>query len=135
MQSLERSINYKKRIMMKSVLFAFGVFFLLCTKTLSAQHIDKKTFFEKKEINFLQEQDSVRFSPNPVTISVRIQAPRDKNIMQISFYSVLGNKVLEKDVFSKKEIELNLSKLKKGKYLMKVLLSDNTVQVKSLMKI
>ncbi|MCK0205038.1 T9SS type A sorting domain-containing protein [Ornithobacterium rhinotracheale] len=82
------------------------------------------------------DQDRVKLSPNPAVDTFKIYVEDGEEIKGITVYSILGNVVFNKEVSSKskKSIEINISNLKKGKYLVKVFFADNSSEVKPLIK-
>lgn len=72
--------------------------------------------------------------PNPVKTSIFIKT-KDANlkIKAVTFYSILGTPVAAFNV-NTNSAELNLEKLRPGKYLMRYILSDNTSKIKQIIK-
>lgn len=76
----------------------------------------------------------ILLSPNPATSFTLIKAENNLTIASVAVYSLLGNSVYSKSHLDKKEVRLNIQNFKKGKYLIKVALSDGSVEVKALVK-
>lgn len=72
--------------------------------------------------------------PNPVKdfVIVRAKDPMLK-IKMVTFYSILGTQVAQFTV-NMNAGEINLDRLRPGKYLMKYVLSDNTQKVAQILK-
>lgn len=72
--------------------------------------------------------------PNPVKTSIYIKS-KDSGvkIKNVTFYSVLGTQVASYNLNSNSS-EINLEKLRPGKYLMRYILSDNTSKIKQIIK-
>ena len=85
---------------------------------------------EPSGLPFNDDQDlsKTEFYPNPVENNVTVKLPvQDAGIVE--FYNVLGEKVLQK-VLTGKSTELNLSNLKAGVYLAKVITDKSSVTKK-----
>ncbi|MBV7441064.1 T9SS type A sorting domain-containing protein [Weeksellaceae bacterium TAE3-ERU29] len=82
------------------------------------------------------EGDVISLYPNPAKNSFFIEVNNTKSeVKEINLYSLLGTSVLViRNNFSKDKIEVNISSLKKGKYLVKVSFADGTSEVKALIK-
>lgn len=72
--------------------------------------------------------------PNPVKTSIFIKT-KDSGIKvkTVAFYSILGTQVASYNL-NANSAELNLEKLRPGKYLMRYILSDNTSKIKQIIK-
>ena len=72
--------------------------------------------------------------PNP-TKDVLVIKAKDTSlkVKTVSFYSILGMQVLTYNI-NANAAEINLDRLKPGKYLMKYTLSDNTQKIKQIIK-
>lgn len=72
--------------------------------------------------------------PNPVKTSVVIKT-KDTNlkIKSVAFYSILGTQVASFSI-NNNNAELNLEKLRPGKYLMRYILNDNSSRIKQIIK-
>ena len=84
------------------------------------------------------EGDNIKVYPNPATNTFFVEISNNKksDVKEIALFSLLGTPVLVKqaDSFLKDKIEINISGLKKGKYIVKVTFTDGTSEVKSLIK-
>lgn len=74
------------------------------------------------------DENHVKVYPNPTSNSVNIQS--DKEIKQIELISVEGKRI-KKDFYSS---QINLNKLPKGIYLLKIQFTDDTFEVKKVVK-
>ena len=75
-------------------------------------------------------------SPNPATTYavLKFETP-NASVSQLAIYSLLGNQIFQKNYSGTvDQIPLNLSSYKKGKYLLKVIFTDGTSEVKALIK-
>lgn len=72
--------------------------------------------------------------PNPSRDYIVVKAKDNSlKIKQVTFYSILGMQVADY-VVNMNSGEINIDKLKPGKYLMKYVLSDNTQKVTQIIK-
>ena len=72
--------------------------------------------------------------PNPVKTSIYIKSKdASVKIKSVVFYSILGTQVANFNL-NNSGGELNLEKLRSGKYLMRYILSDNTSKIKQIIK-
>ncbi|MGV4461645.1 T9SS type A sorting domain-containing protein [Ornithobacterium rhinotracheale] len=80
----------------------------------------------------------INIYPNPAKDSIYVRLMENENVgvKEIFIYNLLGDEVLKKQAnpMSKEVIEINISNLKKGKYLVKVFFADNSSEVKPLIK-
>lgn len=76
----------------------------------------------------------VKIYPNPASDAIVLETTKDLKINNISIYSVLGNKVYDEKLIGDRKVVLNLSKIKKGKYFIKIILHNNELFVKSFIK-
>lgn len=74
--------------------------------------------------------------PNPATTVTQLKVTSaDAKIMEVSIYGILGNEIYRKSFNGVNDvIQLNVSNFKKGKYLVRVIFSDGTSEVKALIK-
>lgn len=72
--------------------------------------------------------------PNPVKTSIFLKT-KDSNtkVKSVYFYSILGTQVASYNL-NTNVAELNLERLRPGKYLMRYILSDNTSKIKQIIK-
>lgn len=91
----------------------------------------------REPISTLQKTDDgvLVAYPNP-TKDVLVVKAKDNNlkVKNVSFYSILGTQVLTINV-NMNSAEINLERLRPGKYLMKYILSDNTQKIKQIVKL
>lgn len=72
--------------------------------------------------------------PNPAKDFLMVKAKDSSlKIKNVSFYSILGTQVANYTVNSN-SAEINIQKLKPGKYLIRYILSDNTQKVTQIVK-
>lgn len=76
----------------------------------------------------------VKIYPNPASTIIVVETTKDVKMNNITIYSLLGNKVYDEKLTKEKKITLNLSKIKNGKYFIKILLENNELLVKSFIK-
>jgi len=78
----------------------------------------------------------VSISPNPATTIVKVSIEgKQSNLNSISIYSIIGNEVFSKQYNTASDtVELDVRNLKKGKYLVRVMFSDNSYEVVTLIK-
>lgn len=81
-------------------------------------------------------KEKVVLYPNPATTVSEIKVIAEKTqIVEVSVYSLLGNKLYEKSYNNNvKTIQLNVQNYKKGKYLVKIVFADGSSEVKALIK-
>ncbi|MRJ10263.1 T9SS C-terminal target domain-containing protein [Ornithobacterium rhinotracheale] len=84
------------------------------------------------------EQGRIKVYPNPATDSVYIKLSENESasIKDVYMYNLLGDEVYHRSLNppTRDVIEVNISGLKKGKYLIKVIFSDASSEVKPLIK-
>ncbi|MDD3458891.1 MAG: T9SS type A sorting domain-containing protein [Weeksellaceae bacterium] len=78
----------------------------------------------------------VSISPNPASTIVKVAIEGEHaELRSISIYSIINNEVFSKQYNNTTEtVELDVRNLKKGKYLVRVMFSDNTYEVVTLIK-
>jgi hypothetical protein len=74
------------------------------------------------------KQDKIAIYPNPVSSGILNLNSNEKTNLKVEIFDFLGRKILEKDQVND---TLDISKLKKGNYLMKFM-SDNEIQTEKL---
>lgn len=78
--------------------------------------------------------ESITVYPTPAKEYVIVKTKDESlKIKQISFYSILGVQVADYKINSN-NIEIRLDKFRPGKYLMRYVLSDNSMQVTQIVK-
>lgn len=84
----------------------------------------------------IQDSEKVVLTPNPATTFTQIKLlSEDQKITEVAVYSMLGNKLLIQAYSgSERNIQLNVQNFKRGKYLVKIVFSDGTSEVKALIK-
>lgn len=108
-------------------LFFFGIFF--STSTVKAQSTKESNSTAQKA------DDGVLVAyPNPARDFIIVKSKdASLKIKSVTFYSILGMQVATINV-NMNSGELNLEKLKPGKYLMRYTLSDNTQKITQIIK-
>ncbi len=110
-------------------IFFFGIF-LGFTNTVKAQSSREPSQTSQKT------DDGILVAyPNP-TKDILVVKAKDASlkVRNVSFYSILGTQVLSYNV-NMNSAEINLDRLRPGKYLMKYTLSDNTQKIKQIIKL
>lgn len=82
------------------------------------------------------KENRVMLYPNPATTFTQIKiTAKDTQISEVAVYSLLGNQLFSKSYDGEDNtIQLNVQNYKKGKYLVKVVFTDGTTEVKALVK-
>ena len=112
----------------------FLLFVLLTVISFGAS--DLKAQQEKDLQTSIQKNDDVLVAyPNP-TKDLLVLKAKDSSlkIKNVSFYSILGTPVLNYNI-NLTAAEINIDRLRPGKYLMKYTLSDNTQKIKQIIKL
>lgn len=115
---------HQSYIIMKNVVFFVLVFFISNVSFSQEEKKHSNTKIDKKETVF-------KCYPNPVENELFVLGTH--KIKSIAFINVLGNQVAFYQ-FDKSIIKLNVSELKSGVYLMKVIDEHDTIEVKRLVK-
>lgn len=116
---------------MKQILYFifFGAFFLGSGSIAKAQ-----TLREPAQISQKADDGVLVAYPNPARDFIIVKAKDSAvKIKMVTFYSILGTQVAQFTV-NMNSGEINLDRLRPGKYLMKYLLSDNTQKVTQILK-
>lgn len=105
--------------------------FFCCFASFSAQQSFGKDTYSSASKN---DDGVVVAYPNPTKDFIFIKSKNAAlKIKSVTFYSILGNQVAQYSV-NMNSGEINLDRLKPGKYLMKYLLSDDTQKVIQIIK-
>jgi hypothetical protein len=91
----------------------------------------------KTNIDYLdakEENQPISIYPNPVSDILHIKTINSEPIQELQLYSLLGEK-LEQNNYSASWVELNLSELEKGTYLVRIRLSDNSLHTRKIQKL
>lgn len=112
--------------------YLFLILFLGFTSSVSnwnAQSIKEPSFGQQKA-----DDGGLTVYPNP-TKDVLFLKTKDQSlrVKSVTFYSILGMPVAMYNV-NMNAAEINVEKLRPGKYLMKYTLSDNTTKIKQIIK-
>lgn len=92
------------------------------------------TFREPSQTSQKADDGVLVAYPNPARDFIVVKAKDTSlKVKQVTFYSILGMQVAEFYVNSNSG-EINIDRLKPGKYLMKYTLSDNTQKVTQIIK-
>jgi hypothetical protein len=62
---------------------------------------------------------NISIYPNPITDILNIDIPKNINVKSINIYSIDG-KIIEKNMYSFKSEQLNISKLATGSYVLNI---------------
>ncbi|MEC3877580.1 T9SS type A sorting domain-containing protein [Chryseobacterium salviniae] len=110
------------------LLFIFLAAFVGFSNNAKAQIKEPSAFSQKADDGVLVAY------PNPAKDFLIVKA-KDSNlkIRSVTFYSILGNQVANYAV-NMNSGEINIEKLKPGKYLIRYILSDNTIKVTQIVK-
>lgn len=78
----------------------------------------------------------VTISPNPAVADVKLSIEgNESDVKSIAIYSVIGSEVFSKSYNTpSKSFDLAVRSLKKGKYMVRVIFTDNTSEVVTLIK-
>lgn len=124
------SNNYANQTLMKKLLllFIFLGTFVGFSSNMKAQIKEPNSFSQKADDGVLVAY------PNPAKDFLVMKA-KDSNlkIKNVIFYSILGTQVANYSV-NMNSGEINIEKLKPGKYLIRYILSDNTMKVTQIVK-
>lgn len=80
-----------------------------------------------------REEAAVAIYPNPTHGDLTIRTSGTVKIKSLSVFSLLGTPLLSYE-YNQPMVEVNLDKLKPGKYFLRYTLSDNTERVKQIIK-
>ncbi len=110
------------------LLFIFLCTFVGFSNNMKAQIKEPNSFSQKSDDGVLVAY------PNPAKDFLIIKA-KDANlkVKNVIFYSILGTQVANYTV-NMNSAEINIEKLKPGKYLIRYILSDNTIKVTQIVK-
>lgn len=93
-------------------------------------------FYSQNSVNenvFQRNEDIIAY-PNPTKDILFLKtAQHNIRVKSIVFFDILGTQVAHFSANSN-SVEIDISRLKQGKYLMKYVLSDNTQKVKQIIK-
>lgn len=82
------------------------------------------------------KEKNVTISPNPAVTDAKLTIQgKDAEVKSIAIYSIIGSEVFSKNYNSSANtFELAVRNLKKGKYMVRVIFSDNSSEVVPLIK-
>lgn len=109
--------------------FLLFIFIVLIGSTdLSAQ-----SGYRNAPVSTSSEVKAVTISPNPATSQIEISVDSNYKLVNVIVYSIIGNEVMhaKADV---NNLRLNISNLKKGKYIVRSFFSNGTSEVTTLIK-
>ncbi len=120
-----RNYNLMRKLLL---LFIFLGAFVGFSGNMKAQIKEPASFSQKSDDGVLVAY------PNPAKDFLIVKA-KDPNlkIRSVIFYSILGTQIASYSV-NMNSGEINIEKLKPGKYLIRYILSDNTMKVTQIMK-
>lgn len=104
----------------------------LCFSTLSVYAQSKDGIAISSNLS----DKNLKISPNPAVADIKLAIEGSQaEIKAISIYSIIGSEVFSQQYNTNaKVIDLNVRNLKKGKYLVRVIFSDNSSEVATLIK-
>lgn len=117
---------------MKKLLLIFTFLLLFCCfGSLSAQQSYSSNYYSSSQ----KSDDGVLVAyPNPAKDFIVLKSKDSSlKIKSVTFYSILGNQVAQYNL-NLYSGEINLDRLKPGKYLMKYVMSDDTQKVTQIIK-
>lgn len=123
------SLYAKMRLMRKILLLIiFTGSFLGFSNQLKAQLREPSSVSQKSDDGILTAY------PNPAKDFLMVKA-KDANlkIKNVTFYSIMGTQVASYNINANRS-EINIEKLKPGKYMIRYILSDNTQKVTQIVK-
>ncbi len=110
------------------LLFIFLGTFVGFSNNIKAQIKEPSSFSQKSDDGVLVAY------PNPARDFLIIKAKEPNlKVKSVTFYSILGTQVANYSV-NMNSGEINIEKLKPGKYLLRYILSDNTIKVTQIVK-
>jgi len=110
------------------LLFIFLSTFVGFSNNMKAQIKEPTSFSQKSDDGVLVAY------PNPARDFLIIKAKEPNlKVKSVTFYSILGTQVANYSV-NMNSGEINIEKLKPGKYLIRYILSDNTIKVTQIVK-
>ncbi len=110
------------------LLFIFSGTFFGFSNNIKAQIKEPNSFSQKSDDGVLVAY------PNPAKDFLIIKAKEPNlKVKSVTFYSILGTQVANYSV-NMNSGEINIEKLKPGKYLIRYILSDNTMKVTQIVK-
>lgn len=117
---------------MKKILFSL---IFIGSLTVFSEKVSAQTSLREPVATSQKSDDGVLVAyPNPARDFIVIKSKDSlQKIKSVTFYSILGIQVLQVNV-NMNSGEINLEKLRPGKYLMRYTLSDNTQKVTQIIK-
>lgn len=117
--------NRMRIILFYIVLSVFAVSF-------TSYSVESTSFYSSYD-----KSSKIIISPNPARTFVRITcAESNLKIRYVSIHSILGEEVISNTLKSPEtQIDINVSRLNKGKYFVKVLYSDGSQDMETLIKL
>jgi hypothetical protein len=83
-------------------------------------------------INSTKRKNRFTLYPNPASKSIYVNLNTSVNISKIKIYSILGEEVIEINIYNRKRLKIDVSKLKKGVYYISIMNKDNIIENKKL---
>lgn len=77
-------------------------------------------------MNSFYNSDKIRIFPNPTSDIVKVYAGEESNIEQVDIYNPIGQKIYESSEVNSNYFEYDLSFYRKGIYLVKITVDENT---------
>lgn len=112
----------------------FLLLIILITTSVAFSDCAKAQTREPSSLSQKSDDGVLTAYPNPAKDFLMVKAKDSSlKIKNVSFYSILGTQVASYNVNSN-SAEINIQKLKPGKYLIRYILSDNTQKVTQIVK-
>lgn len=111
------------------LLFIFSAIFLGFSNQMKAQQREPSSLSQKSDDGILTAY------PNPAKDVLVVKAKdASLKIKNVTFYSIMGTQVASYNINTNRS-EINIDKLKPGKYMIRYILSDNTQKVTQIVKL
>ncbi|MEG0759894.1 Por secretion system C-terminal sorting domain-containing protein [Chryseobacterium piscicola] len=111
------------------LLFIFSASFLGFSNQMKAQQREPSSLSQKSDDGILTAY------PNPAKDVLVVKAKdASLKIKNVTFYSIMGTQVASYNINTNRS-EINIDKLKPGKYMIRYILSDNTQKVTQIVKL
>lgn len=112
----------------------FLLLIILITTSVAFSDGAKAQMREPSSLSQKSDDGVLTAYPNPAKDFLMVKAKDTSlKIKNVSFYSILGTQVASYNINSN-SAEINIQKLKPGKYLIRYILSDNTQKVTQIVK-
>ncbi|TXF77737.1 T9SS type A sorting domain-containing protein [Chryseobacterium sp.] len=117
---------------MKKLLFSL---LFIGSLTVFSEKLSAQTIYREPATASQKSDDGVLVAyPNPARDFIIVKAKDSSvKIKSVTFYSILGMQMLQVNV-NMNSGEINLEKLRPGKYLMRYIMTDNTQRITQIIK-